>query len=286
MNLAARWPKVPTPRLVVLMTAVLVAACSSPPPASPDPTDPREIVARALQNTAALRTVHIAVIVEVRRVDGQAKTTVDARGDVDLVRRELAMSAKLGLFDGVADTISDVVVDDGLIYSRTNGQQWSVSGRRGQDPLERAPTTAQLAAAIEAAIKDPATSVTLLDPVAECGQAGCHRVQATIPREALWKAIRPMLEALGGTQPAAPPEFVPDVTVDAWVERGTLRLMQGTNSATVFSSYVELSFVLSRHDEPVAIGPPSVAPLQPLATPAPDAPATAAPAPPAPSPGG
>lgn len=286
MNPTVRRPVRLRARFGLLVTAVIAAACSSTPPASPDPTDPREIVARALQNTAALRTVRIALIVEVRQVGGPAKTTVDARGDVDLVSRELSLSATLGIFNGQPDTTADVVVDEGLIYNRSNGREWSVSGRRGQDPLEGAPTTAQLAAAIEAAIKDPATSVTLLDPVAECGQAGCHRVQATIPRAALWKAFRPMLEALGGTQPAAPPEFIPDVTVDAWVEKGTLRLMQGTNSATVFSSYVELSFVLSRHDEPVAITPPNVAPPQPLATPAPDAPATAAPAPPAPSPGG
>lgn len=278
MNLTAMRPVRLRTRFGLLMTAVLVAACSSSPSAAPDPTDPREILARALQNTAALRTVHIAVIVEARSLEGGGKTTIDARGDVDVVRRELAMSATVGIFGGAPNTISDVVVDDGLIYSRTNGQQWSESGRRGQDPLAGAPTTAELAAAIEAAIVDPATSVALLEPVAECGQAGCHRIQATIPRGALWKAFRPMLEDFGGSQPAEPPDYVPDVTVDAWVEKGTLRLIQGTNSATIQNTYLELSFVLSRHDVAIEIVAPRVAP-QVFATPAPDLPATPAPAP-------
>lgn len=261
------------PGLRLILAAVIVAACSSTPSASPDPTDPREIVARALQNTAALRTVHVAVIAEMRSLEGAGKTTIDARGGVDLGSRELSLSATLGIFGGQPNTTVDVVVDDGLIYNRTNGQEWSVSGRRGQDPLAGAPTTAALAAAIEAAIKDPATSVTLLDPVAECGQAGCHRVQAIIPRDALWRAFRSLLEGLGAPPQAEAPDYVPEVTVDVWVEKGTLRLIQGTNSATIVNTYTELSFVLSRHDEPVAIGAPNVAPPPPLATPAPEAPA-------------
>lgn len=101
--------------------------------------------------------------------------------------------------------------------------------------------------------------MTLLEPVADCGQAGCHRVQAVIPREALWRAFRAMLTSVLGDPRSEPPDYVPDVTVDAWVEKGTLRLLQGTNSATIFTTYVELSFVLSRHDAPVEIIPPTTA---------------------------
>lgn len=278
MILAVGGPSRRTSGLVLLMTAALVAACGSPAPASPDPTDPREILARALQNTAALRTARFAIIVETRQVQGAGETILDAKGDVDFVSRELAATATVDIFGTGSTSTADLVVDDGLIYIRTDAPQWSVSGRRGQDPLAGAPTTAELAAAIEAAIEDPATSVTLLDPVANCGQTGCHRVQATIPRGALWKALRPLVEQLGGQQPAEPPNYIPEVTVDSWVEKGTLRLMQGTNSATMFGTYVEVSFVVSRHDEPVQIVAPRAAP-QVLETPAPDLPATPAPAP-------
>jgi len=260
MNLAVGGLSRRTSGLVLLMTLTLVTACGSPALASPDPTDPREIVARALQNTAALRTARFAILVESWQVEGPGETILDAKGDVDFVSRELAATATEDLFSTGSASTADVIVADGLIYIRSDAQQWSVSGRRGQDPWAGAPTTAELAAAIETAIEDPATSVTLLDPVAECGQAGCHRVQAIIPRGALWKAFRPLVEQLAGQQPTEPPSYIPEVTVDAWVEKGTLRLMQGTNSAKVLRTYIEVSFVLSRHDEPIDIVAPSGAP--------------------------
>jgi hypothetical protein len=262
----------PSVRTVFAIAAMLatLAACTGSASVAPDPTDPREILVRSLQSTAALRTVHVAVIAETGQPNGASKNTSEVRGDIDFVNRELAFSATTNLGDAGPKT--DIVIADHLTYNRWDGGAWSVSGVPGRDPLADIPTMTEIAESIAVAVRDPATTVALLEPVDGCGQAGCHRVQATIPRTVVWRALQSLLDGVAGAEPnAVPPAFIPDVVIDAWVEKGTLRLMQGTNSATISGTHVDLSFVLSRHDEPLTIVAPSVA-----ATPVGPTPATSA----------
>jgi hypothetical protein len=218
-------------------------------------TDPREAVVQALRSTAALEAVHALVRVEARERGGQSYL-VTIEGDVNVASRELSVTAKLepALF-GVA--AARLVLAGGFGYSSTDGGSWSVFGGPGQDPLASVPTTAQIAMAVEGAIRDPATSV-VLEGTEACAEATCLRIRAEVPVDVAWRAVNEILSTptRQGATLAPPPASFPGIGIDLWIEQDTLRLRQATNMTVVESQSISITVALSHHGEPVTIRAP------------------------------
>jgi hypothetical protein len=230
-----------------LVVAVGLSGCTQ---AASRLTDGREVLARALDSTAALRTVRVTLTVTFDM--GGHPSTVTAEGDVDVQARELDLAVEMDPPPFDTGSARAVIVD-GTIFTRTGSDSWSVSGGPGEDPLRDLPTTAILAGAIKAAILDTRTDVAMGDPEA-CGDADCYRVQARVPPEVAWQALLPM------SGPAATPPPVPaqlrTFAIDVWVEEGTFRLREARNTTVIDSQTFQIGIRLERHDEPVSIEPP------------------------------
>jgi len=243
------------PGLATLAVAALViAGCSSG--TTPQPTlEPRDEVVAALQSTAELQTVHALIRIELRDSNGQ-DYLVTIEGDVDVAARELDVNAMIDP-ETLGIREAQLVVVDGSVYSRLGNESWSVSGGTGQDPLESVPTTARIAAAVEEALRDPATTIRL-EGAEDCGDARCDRIRAEVPAEVAWRAVNRMVQPVD--QPAASlqplPSGFPGFAIDLWIEQGTHRLRQATNTTVVDGNRLSIIVALSAHDAPVTIRPP------------------------------
>jgi len=239
--------------MIFLATVLLaVAGCASGTSAAGPTPEPRMAIVQALQSTAKLHAVHALLRIELREADGR-QFLATFEGDVDIAARELDVTA--AFVPGVFGTErARAVLVDGFLFYRSDGS-WSTSGGPGSDPLAGVPATAEVAAAVEDAIRNPATSITLAGTEA-CGDATCLRVRAEVPAQVAWHAMVAMLQAAGQPQGSAPsmPNRFPGVAIDFWIEPGTLRLRQATNTTMIDGHSV--SIVLSRHDVPVAIRAP------------------------------
>ena len=230
-----------------------VAACSPLAAASPAP-EPRETVVRALRSTADLHAVHARLRLEFRDAKGPSYLwTIE--GDVDVAARELDVAGRFVPTIFGTDEMR-LVITDGTVFTRQNGGAWSSFGGPDRDPLVGVPTTAQVARAIEGAIRDPATTV-VREGTEPCDEAICHRIRAEIPAAVAWKAFTEMLKAPDhpaeiGSMPAS----FPGVAIDLWIQQDTLRLRQATNSTKVDGATISITLVLSGHDSPVTIEAP------------------------------
>jgi hypothetical protein len=239
-------------RAIALAVAIVaLAACT--PGAQPGPSlEPRATVAAALRSTAALRTVHALLELELRDGSSGQAFAGTAEGDVDLASRELDVMVRVEP-DVFGTTALRLVVVDDRVFSRTDDTAWSVS-RGGEDPLRGIPATADIAEAIEGAIEDPATEVTLTG-AEPCGDATCDHLVAVVPREVAWQAVEEMV-APSGIEETAIPEGLRAVTIDLWVEQGTHRLRKATNRTVLDQVSLSISITLTSHDAPVTIEPP------------------------------
>jgi len=229
---------------------------------SPAPSlAPRDEIVAGLDSTAALRTVHALVRVEVTgpRMDD---TTFTIEGDVDMAARELDLGATItpAVF-GMAEM--RLVVADGYIFNSQPDGAWSTSGDGVSDPIALLPTTAAIAAAVEVALRDPETTIRF-EGTEDCGDATCDRIRAEIPAAVAWRAVTTMIEPLGAPDASPPPlpASFPGFAIDVWIEQGTHRLRQATNTTSVDGTTISIVVALSDHDAPVTISPPVAPPAR------------------------
>lgn len=242
-------------RLVTILaiTALAVTGCGGGSPGAS--LAPRDEVVAALRSTADLQTVHALVRVVVTG-QGMDETTLTIEGDVDLVARELDLEATIA--PAVFGTSGmRLVVADGFIYSSQTDGSWSTSGDGVSDPIALVPTTAAIAAAVEEALRDPDTTIRL-EGTDDCGDATCDRIRAEIPAAIAWRAVATMIEPLGPPDgsPAPMPATFPGFAIDMWIEQGSHRLRQATNTTSVDGTTISIIVALSDHDAPVTISPP------------------------------
>ena len=243
-------------RLSIIAAAVTALAACGPGTAAATPTpEPRDAVVQALRSTAELDTVHALLRIELRDSGGQ-EYLVTIEGDVDVATRELDVRA---VIDPEVSGIEEarLVVVDGSVYSKAGDDAWSMSGGTGQDPLESVPTTARIAAAVEAALRDPATTIALEGSEA-CGAATCFKIRAEITAEVAWRAVTEMFSTEGRPADLTMPATFPGFAIDLWIEQDTLRIRQATNTTAVEGQSISITVALSRHDEPVSIVAPVV----------------------------
>jgi hypothetical protein len=250
-------------RILASLAAAGLAVAGCGAGTSPQPTlEPRDEVVDALQSTAELEAVHALLHIE---LDGPAAdtTTVTIEGDVDVEARELDVTARIEpeLF---GNSEIRLVVVDGFVFNRMQDGSWSISGDGFEDPLAMLPTTARIAAAVEEALRDPATTIRL-EGGEGCGDATCDRIRAEIPAEVAWRAVARMIQRVD--QPAASDQLMPvgfpGFAIDLWIEQGTHRLRQATNTTVVDRQTLSIIVALSAHDEPVTIRPPVQPSLNP-----------------------
>ncbi|MEW5990225.1 MAG: hypothetical protein AB1736_02620 [Chloroflexota bacterium] len=239
---------------IVALVAMLVAGCGAG--SSPQPSlEPRDEVVAALRSTADLQTVHALLRIEVGGLADET-TTLTIEGDVDIAARELDVTAAF-VPEVFGATGGRFVVVDGLSFSRQDDAEWSISGDGVSDPLAMVPTTARIAEVIEAALRDPATTIRR-EGVEDCGDARCDRIRAEIPADVAWLALNRMIRPEG--QPEASlqplPSGFPGFAIDLWIEQGSHRLRQATNTTVVDRTTISIVVALSAHDEPVTIRPP------------------------------
>jgi hypothetical protein len=237
---------------------VLVAAvgCGSPPPSAERLSDPRQIIAGTFASTTALRTVHVALesdIAAAALVGGMGNTIVE----IDLDSTRHAVSARMRAPNGQFETA--VIFVDGVLFNRDTGAGgWfrsddggAVGG--GSDPFSSVPAKADVAKALDAALRDPRVDIRLV-ATESCTGAPCYHVQAQIPAAVL-------AGLLGNPQaPAGPGDvgMIGDASAEAWVDTATLRLLQ-TRWTIASNPRVTFNIVLTRHDEPLSItAPPNV----------------------------
>ncbi|MCI0583407.1 MAG: hypothetical protein L0227_11080 [Chloroflexi bacterium] len=229
---------------------------------SPAPSlAPRDEIVAALDSTAELRTVHALVRVEIGGLAAET-TTVTMEGDVDIKGRELDVTAAFEPeFFGSSEV--RLVVADGFVFNRQGDVSWSISGDGVQDPLAMVPTTAAIAAAVEVALRDPETTIRF-EGTEDCGDATCDRIRAEIPAAVAWRAVTTMIEPLGPPDASPPPmpESFPGFAIDVWIEQGTHRLRQATNTTSVDETTITIVVALSDHDAPITISPPVAPPAR------------------------
>src|SRR3954454_23753056 len=112
--------------LCAAVLALVAAGCGSPPPSAERLSDPRQIIAGTFESTTTLRTVHLAI------------------------ESDVAAAALVG---AVGNTVVDVV-----LFNRDStacGWVRSDIGGVGSDPFASVPSKADVAKALDAALRAP-----------------------------------------------------------------------------------------------------------------------------------
>ena len=240
--------------LAALLSATIAVGCAPVASSAPALSDPREILIRTFASTAALRTVHVVIEGDVlgEALVGVALSGAVLEADVDLVQRHL--SARLRSPDGRFDA-SAILVDGAAFTLDRGATAWTRSpmANPDQDPLAGLAATAAIAKALATAVRAPAVKTELV-ATETCAGAGCYHVRATLPADVVF-AFGSNLAGRNNPDEKAP-DGTPPVTIDAWVDTATLRLVQArvTNAA---NPQMSINVVLSRHDEAVSISAPA-----------------------------
>jgi hypothetical protein len=252
--------------LLVAAAAALVGACT--PAASPArPTDPRELLVRAVRATAALPTARLhaemttsmAVPNDVGGVPAgrnlDMAMAIDA--DVDLEHRALAgrqtssfAGGAAGMF-GAPNTTTEVIVAPGGLFLRQQGMAKWMSAGGGP---EGGPTNAAVAEAIVALLSDTRVDVVRRDDVA-CSLGTCDDVGVHVPKEVLAGAAGALFG--GPDDPtAAGAAGIPDLDLDVRIDQGSLVISEIRVEIAAAEATAKVLVVLSQPGEPVTIAAP------------------------------
>lgn len=223
------------------VTALLAGACVGGAPTAPPLSDPAEIVERALVSSGNLRAVHVRLDF-VPAVGGAGAAALDA--DVDLISRELSLVALAPGSDAQRLRLAD-----GALYLQSGDDPWRREPQGVAGALELIPPTKEIVVALTQAVGDPSVEHELVG-TEDCGEFSCYHVRVLVPPSVVWRTLTELVPL--AAQGEEPPGMT-GLALDAWVDRGHLRLIQlkvglgGSGTAAV---------TLSNHDKPVFIDPP------------------------------
>ena len=259
-----------TDRLVVGL-GLVVALLASCGPSSDGPlmSDPREIVGRTIQTTAATKTVRVRFDYEQRSAPGGppgvqpgAPTGGWLEASVDVAAQ--AIAARGAASDGTGSTEA-VLLGGALFIKNTATGRWSKTaiplgmglnpaallGVRGGGAMPDVPV------ALVAALADPTVAAELRG-VEDCRTGRCYRTVVKVPPAIIWRLVV-NLTGQNQAQPAPPQpnEGIPEIGLEMLVDTHTLRLVDGRVTGSANGTAISLRVQLANHDEPVAIQAPN-----------------------------
>jgi hypothetical protein len=231
------------------VVAAILAACAGP--SIPALTDPKEILTKALEASAAAKTVHVvADVTGTLSMDltgsGQGAPLdlkgTGVTGDVDVAGKKLKGSLTVPALLGLtADMI--VIGPDSWTKISLMGPRWQHSTTpSGPEAAatDMTKTIADLKAALDK-LANPPTKVA----DEKCGDKDCYHVRLQLTSADL------------GPLASAAPGISGDAAVDIWVERGTNRPVKLVVLASAGAQgTVTVTVTLSNYDAAVAIDPP------------------------------
>ncbi len=263
LRAALRWA-------VVLVVAGGAAGCQ--PAAAPALSDPREILAKTITTTAAIRTMHARLDYESRAPgsnEGGARGQGGfIEGDVDVDAFEV--NARGASLDGTGQF--GLVIADGTAFSLDSTGRWTQVGAPivdlrsvllGGGAGGASPDVVPILGAI---LADPATRMELVG-VEDCAAGRCYRTK----RSAVVKLMG--LDRIPGGAEAPPAESIPGITFEILSDTATLRLVDGYASASAGGTVVNVRVQVSAPNVPVSIQAPPRNLVNPPGFPVPATPA-------------
>ena len=251
-------------RLAVLGALALTVAACPGAPASPELTDPREILGRTITTTAGLRTMHVRFDAEVRNgAAGQAPQGIFIEGDVDLPAGEL--SARGASRDGTGG-FAMILAEGAIFVQNDSAERWTKIPMIGLDAallFGRAAGLGQGQApdylgVIVGVAADARTGLELRG-IEACETGRCYRTAITISREQIWPIVVKLLgldRFPGGAAMQPPADQLPTISIEILTDTATERLVDLVGSATVAGTTISLGLRISAPNQPVQIQAP------------------------------
>lgn len=225
-------------------------------------TDPRDILARTVRESATIGSVTVAAELRARDARNPGVTGGSLDAQLDLAATELSA----GIVDQDGRELGRVIVADGALYTTTSNGRWS------QMPFDKGMMNPPMLllgggglgngpdyfAILTAAAADPAIGINLTG-VEDCPTGRCYRTTIQIPPNAVWPLVVRMtgLDQIPGMQPPAPDvSQLPLVSLSVLSDTASLRLVELTGSGSLQGTTVEVKIRLSNHDAPVSITAP------------------------------
>lgn len=258
---------------MAMAAAVLLGACDNA--AEPRPTDPHEILVRAVAATAGLTTVriHIEVAsdmgaamngqlggpVNVPREAMMMTMTLDA--DVDLPTRQLTgrtvtqMPQMVLANGGPAQRVSDMIITQAATFNRDSQTGRWMKFPAGAGGIGGAPTNLQIAAAVTKLLADPSLGLERGDP-APCTLGTCDHVVAHVDGE---RAGAVFAGAFGIPLMAAAGAAIPDFVIDLLVDQATSVISEARTEISANGSATRLLMTLNNLGQSIQIAPPPAA---------------------------
>ena len=251
------------------LVTVVLAACG---PSSDGPllSDPREIVGRTIQQTAALKTVRIRFDFQQhsepvgvnapalpRDQGGWAELTADVGAQAVAVR---------GAGNDGQGQVEAVVLGGFVFVKNTVRGRWSktaIPGGMGLNPIAilggQAGQGAAVPIALAAALADPTVQAQLRG-VEDCRGGRCYRTTCAIPPAVAWKLAMAVtgMDKQVGAQPQ-PQDGIPQIDIELLTDTRTFHLIEALAGGTSQGTTVRLRAQLAGHDEAVTIAAPNPA---------------------------
>lgn len=254
----------PLRRLVTLLGLVAIvgtAAACSPNPAGPELKDPREILSKAIQSTAGLRSMRVRVDLETR---DKAQPAVPqggfAEGVLDLVSGEMSLA---GAGNDGANAFAFIQAD-GFGFARTsvNGRWMKVPAMGGIAGIfllggNVAAPQVDVPGALADLLDDQETVVELRG-VEDCASGRCYRTVVGLPPAQVWKLVVGVtgIDKMPGGAVQPQPNGIPAISFEILTDTATLRLVDLVATGAVDGSSVAVRLRVAAPNEPVAIEPP------------------------------
>ena len=254
-------------RLGLLLAAVLVvlAGCSA---GAPPIEDPREIVTKSLEAMQDAKSFHVQV-----DVAGTAPIDMTGSGsgsdlpldgtkiemDVDVAGKKADLSFAIPPLLGLT---GDVVILEDTAYIRMPllGPKWlkqSMSEVAGEAAGATPPADTEAAMAeIKKMLDDPKIQMKKLADE-KCGSKDCYHLQMTVPTDELQNEVAGALASAAPLPSGLLPEDMPDLNIDLWVEKDSLRMAKvAVGAAMEGDSSLSATVTFSKWNDPVTVEAP------------------------------
>jgi hypothetical protein len=254
--------------LLALSLAVLAAVACGPGADQNLLTDPREIIGRAIQTSAGLKTVRA-------RFDLQQHSQATGLGQPAGETAWLELSADLGApavaargagSDGQA--IEFVLVGGAAFTKVPTTGRWSktrLPAGMGLNPaiLFGGPIQGpgpDLAGALVAALADP-TVQTQLRGVEDCRPGRCYRTAIVIPPAVVWNIVKKVsgIDRMDPSAAEQPQTGVPEINIELLTDTKTNQVVDAFFSGSSGGTAVRLRAQFANHNEAVGIAAPNPA---------------------------
>lgn len=248
--------------IAVALGSVVAIAAGCGPGAPEALSDPRDILARTVRETAAVRSVTLGADLQIRDANNPGASGGSLEAQVDLQATEI--SARI--VDATGRELGRFILVDKTMFTTTSNGRWN---RTAVDESMMNPSLLLLGAGgsgngpdyfaiLTAAASEPAIRIALAG-VEDCPTGRCYRTTVEVPPEALWPLLVKLsgIDQMPGMQPPAPAlNELPLVSVSVLTDTATLRLVELAGGGSVRGTSAQAVIRLANHDAPVSISAP------------------------------